>query len=77
MPFPVASAIAGGSVGIGKLKFQEYCITSLPGSPFQEQIKMLSAVHAELRNAVMAKFGVSLSWAWLFYLGWALCKNPA
>lgn len=60
MPFPVVSALAGGKLGIGKLKFQEYCITPLPGTPFPQQIKMLSEVHTELRKAVMAKFGVSI-----------------
>ena len=59
MPFPIVAALAGGKAGIGKLKFLEYCITTLPGSPFPQQIKMLSAVHSELKKAVVAKYGVS------------------
>lgn len=60
MPIPVVSALAGGQLLIGKLRFREFCMTPLSGSPFPEQIKMLTQVHTELGKAVQVKAGVSL-----------------
>lgn len=59
MPIPVVSALAGGQLTIGKLRFREFCVTPLSGSPFPEQVKMLVNVHTELGKAVQGKAGVS------------------
>lgn len=59
MPIPIVSALAGGQLLIGKLRFREYCFTPLSGSPFPEQVKILVNVHSELGKAVQGKAGVS------------------
>ena len=59
MPIPVVSALAGGQLSIGKLRFREFCVTPLSGSPFPEQIQMLTQIHTELGRAVQVKAGVS------------------
>ena len=59
MPIPVVSALAGGQLLIGKLRFREFCFTPLSGSPFPEQLKILVNVHSELGKAVQGKAGVS------------------
>ena len=59
MPIPIVSALAGGQLLIGKLRFREFCFTPLSGSPFPEQIKMLAHVHGELGKVVQGKSGVS------------------
>lgn len=58
MPIPIVSALAGGQLLIGKLRFREFCFTPLSGSPFPEQIKMLAHVHGELGKVVQGKSGV-------------------
>ena len=64
MPIPIVSALAGGQLLIGKLRFREFCFTPLSGSPFPEQIKMLVHVHGELGKVVQGKSGVSHHYMW-------------
>ena len=59
MPIPIVSALAGGQLLMGKLRFREFCFTPLSGSPFPEQVKILLNVHSELGRAVQGKAGVS------------------
>ena len=59
IPLPVVSALAGGQLLIGKLRFREFCFVPLSGSPFPEQIKILANLHSELGYAVQRKVGVS------------------
>ena len=59
MPIPIVSALAGGQLLIGKLRFHEFCFTPLSGTPFPEQVKILVNVHSELGKTVQGKAGVS------------------